>query len=146
MTAPESKTSERKTTAAERKRQALDFRMAGMTFQQIGDKLGITKQAAHTLVVAAMDETREKIAESAHQVIAMELERLDSLWRTVYPQAKQGNLGAIDRSLRIMERRARLLGLDAPAKADVTSGGEKLKGYINFSPEEWDKRKPDKDD
>lgn len=116
----------RKSTAAERKRQALEFRMAGLTFQQIGDQLKITKQAAHQLVVTALDEVREQIAETAPQVLTMELERLDSLWRTVYPEAKRGNLGAVDRSIRIMERRAKLLGLDAPAKSDVTSGGEKI--------------------
>jgi len=127
MTDANSPNAKRKVSAAERKRQALDFRMAGFTFQQIGDKLGITKQAAHHLVVEALEETRAKIAESSEQVMQMELDRLDSLWRTVYPQAKQGNLGAIDRSLRIMERRARLLGLDAPAKTDVTSKGEKIR-------------------
>ena len=135
MTDANSPNAPRKATAAERKRQALDFRMAGLTFQQIGDKLEISKQAAHGLVVAALDEVRAKIAETAPQVLTMELERLDSLWRTVYPEAKRGNLGAVDRSLRIMERRARLLGLDAPAKTDLTSGGDKIELVVRYADE-----------
>ena len=83
--------------------------------------------------MSALDEVRAKIAETAPQVLTMELERLDSLWRTVYPEAKRGNLGAVDRSLRIMERRARLLGLDAPSKTDVTSGGDKIELVVKYA-------------
>lgn len=30
-----------------------------------------------------------------------------------------------------------VLGLDEPEKKDITSGGEKLKGYIGISPDDW---------
>ena len=37
----------------------------------------------------------------------------------VWKQAKDGHLGAIDRVLKIQERRAKLLGLDAPSKVSI---------------------------
>lgn len=105
----------KRAAATERKRQALELRMDGTTFEQIGKELGVSKQAAHALVVKALDEARQKSAISAEQLREMELTRLDSLWRTAYTLAKsqnQNNLAAIDRCLRIMERRAKLTGLD----------------------------------
>ena len=53
----------------------------------------------------------------------MELERLDVLLVKVMAIVDTGTinecLNAIDRALKIAERRAKLLGLDAPAKQDV---------------------------
>ena len=49
----------------------------------------------------------------------MELERLSALDAAHWDKAMQGNGEATDRVLRIMERRAKLLGLDAPIKVNV---------------------------
>jgi hypothetical protein len=48
-----------------------------------------------------------------------EAERLDELESAIWPNAMAGNLDAIDRCLAIMERRARLLGLDAPTRFTI---------------------------
>ena len=50
---------------------------------------------------------------------AQELARLDRMQVGLWPQVIKGNHGAIDRVLRIMERRARLLGLDAATAASI---------------------------
>ena len=39
-------------------------------------------------------------------------------------RVQTGDEKAVDRALRIMERRARLLGLDAPASVEVGGGSE----------------------
>jgi len=109
----ESKTSARKLTYAERKLKALELRKEGNTFQQIGDALGISKQNAHKHVMTALTAMNEQIAAEAEVMRTLELERLDKLWFAMYRQATQGNQGAVDRCIRIMERRAKLLGLDA---------------------------------
>lgn len=36
------------------------------------------------------------------------------------------------------DRRAKLLGLDAPKTVDVTTKGESVKGYMIVSPDDWD--------
>lgn len=41
-----------------------------------------------------------------------------------YPLAAKGDLQAIDRVLKIGERRAKLLGLDAPTRTALQGGGD----------------------
>lgn len=49
----------------------------------------------------------------------VELQRLQEMHRTVWEDALTGDREAIGTVLRLMERRAKLLGLDAPAKIDA---------------------------
>ena len=135
---PESKASKRRITARQRERQALELRMAGATYAKIAEALGISVAGAHGAVMRALKRLNEKVTEDAEEMRRLELERLDSLMLTLWPQAKRGNQGAIDRILRIMKRRAELLGLDAPARTDVTTKGQPIT-TIQF---EW--VKPDK--
>lgn len=124
--------------AHERKLKALEMRKARATYAQIGAALGVTKNAAWKLVQSALKET---IREPAEEVRALELETLDRLQFALWQQATNGNHGAVDRVLRVMERRAKLLGLDAPEKRELTGkDGEPLhpKGYMLISPDDWD--------
>ena len=132
------KTSDRTITAAERRKKALEFRKAGMTYEQIAGELGVTTAAAYKSVMVALKAIREKQDEAAEDVLALEIERLDIMLMGIMPQARRGNQGAIDRVLRIMDRRSKYLGLDAPVKRDVTSAGKPIKTYIGVSPDDWD--------
>jgi hypothetical protein len=137
----ESKTSPRRITVALRRAQALAMRKAGASYPEIAAAgLGYKTTAA-----AAQDVQRALlavVAEPAVEVRALELMRLDDLWvkaaevlnrqhvtvshgRIV--KADDGEpllddgpvLAAIDRLLKIQERRAKYLGLDAPTKVEV---------------------------
>lgn len=68
-----------------------------------------------------MTALRKTLREPADEVRLLELERLDALTYALWPEAMQRNLGAIDRLLRVMERRDTLLGLDAPTKVAPTT-------------------------
>jgi hypothetical protein len=93
----------------QRRADALTLRADGHTFDSIGDELGITRQAAQQLVTRAIsDLPKESIAE----VRALESLRLDALQAAIWADALAGDVRAVDRVLRIMERRARMLGLD----------------------------------
>lgn len=120
----ESKTSQRRLTATERQQQALELRRAGVGFQEIADEVGYASPSgAYKAVTTALKKT---LQEPADEVRRLELERLDRLFRGVWEQATSGDTSALDRALKIMNRRAELLGLDAPEKHDVTSGGEPM--------------------
>ena len=129
MTAPESTTSARRTETAERKRQAVALRIAGATFEQIGERLGISKQAAHGLVVKALEATNKQTAETAEQLRAIELQRLDALQAALWADAMRGDEQKVDRVLRVMQRRAALLGLDAPARQEIAQTIETVETY-----------------
>jgi len=57
--------------------------------------------------------------ETSQELINLERARLDALFMAVFPQARRGIMPAVDRCLAIMQRRARLLGLDMPLKLEA---------------------------
>lgn len=108
----------RKAVAADKRRMALELRKAGASYQQISDQLGLGgKSNAHRAVKRAILDIP---MDAAREVLAMELERLDALLLAVWQKAKGGDLNAVDRVLRIQERRTAYLGLDAPKKQHNT--------------------------
>jgi len=109
---------QRKVEAHTRQLQALELRKAGVTYEGIAKQLGYkSPEAVFQAVKAAM---KSSLNEPANEIREMEVKRLDDMLLAMWPQVKNGNQGAVDRSLRIMERRARLLGLDAPTKIAPT--------------------------
>lgn len=116
----QSTTGPRRTTAADRRRQAMQLRTQGLSFQRIGDALGISRQSAHKHVQRALAELARETEQAVRELRALESERLDRALAVIWPQVEAGHLGAIDRMLRIGERRARLLGLDAPTRIAPT--------------------------
>jgi hypothetical protein len=63
---------------------------------------------------------RETLQEPADEVRQLELLRLDRYLSAIAEKVDSGDLKAIDRALKIMERRSKLLGLDAPQKVAPT--------------------------
>lgn len=99
----------RRMTAAEKRKKALDLRRAGWSFDDIAADVGYaSKGAAHNAVrIAIKDITRE----SATELLELELSRLDDLMAGAYESARNGDLFAIDRVLKIIDQRAKFLGL-----------------------------------
>ncbi len=111
---------EGKTTieSIDRDHKALDLRRAGMTYDIIAKTLGwADPSVAHKAVQRALKRALHE--SGSEELREVELSRLDRLQAALWPKALEGNLGAADRILRIAERRARLLGLDAPVKQEV---------------------------
>ena len=104
------------TRAAESRREkaakALELRKAGFTYDQIATQVGYaSRSGAYKAVNSALQEITREPAEVLR---SLELERLDALTLAVWRKARQGNVQAIDRVVKLMERRSKLTGLDAP--------------------------------
>lgn len=125
-----SKTSAVRLKASERRARAFRLRLAGAKFREIGQQLGCTEQRAHQIITDEIARISEKCTELAEQVRTLELERLDVLQMGCWRNATQGNLGSVDRVLRIMERRAKLLGLDAPDQVQLQGGEHGIAAMI----------------
>jgi hypothetical protein len=133
----EAKTSARRVDAAERRRKALQLRLAGASFDQIARTrtsetdqrpMYSSRKRAHEAVQTALKEIAEESRGSAEELRTLELARLEAMQMAVWPStrpSKQVNcdncghvmwrepvLEAMDRVLKIMERRAKYLGLD----------------------------------
>ncbi|MBF6332388.1 sporulation transcriptional regulator SpoIIID [Nocardia transvalensis] len=90
--------------------------MAGATIRAIADKLGVSKTTAHRDVAEALAEIKR---EPAQAVLDMELHRLDAMLLGLYPTAVRGDVKAVLAALKIMDRRAKYLGLDNTSPADT---------------------------
>lgn len=75
---------------------------------------------------------RKQWAQEQHELdeeFTLDIQRLNDMIGAVYAAASRGHLPAVDTLLKVLDRRARMLGYDAPGKieTDLTSGGEPLK-------------------
>ena len=112
------KSSVRRIRTTEKTLRALELRKRGMNYTQIGEKLGCARNTACRYVLSELENLADKCREEAVHVRDIELQRLDALYLKVWEAVEEGDLPAIDRCLRIMERRAKLLGLDAAEKVE----------------------------
>lgn len=102
-------------TAAERMAKAVELRKAGHTFQHIADELGYKNPSgAHNAVMSAL---RKTLQEPTDELRKLEIERLDAMLNALWPQIMARNAysaRAVEVALKVMDRRANFLGLDAP--------------------------------
>jgi len=103
----------------ETERKSLALRIDGLTFAAIGLRLGMSMRGAHEAVTRALAKSTSAAMKSADDLRTLELERLDLLQRSLLPKAKRGNAESARALLRVMERRAKLLGLDAPTEVKL---------------------------
>lgn len=101
-----------------RTRAALEARAHGFEYYQIGEQLGVTTKAAEMIVRRGLKAT---LREPADDVRKLELKRLDMLLQVYFDQAMSGHGPSVDRVLMMMERRARIEGIDAPLELDFAS-------------------------
>jgi len=104
----------------DRAARALEMKRLGASYPAIGKALGISKQAAWKLIQKQFADLREQTEESAEDVRDLMLIRLDGMLWALRGKIKRGDPRAIDTGLRIEERRAKLLGTDAPSKSEVS--------------------------
>jgi hypothetical protein len=62
----------------------------------------------------ALQQAETDLDAGAADLLRLELSRLNALQAKLWPKAMGGNVGAVDRILSIMKRRATYLGLDSP--------------------------------
>ncbi|MDD2920990.1 MAG: hypothetical protein PHQ36_01780 [Anaerolineales bacterium] len=113
--------------AIDKHSQALKMRQAGASYDDIARALNYkSASGAYNAIKSALKKT---LQEPADELRFLELSRLDEALKAIWPDVKKGSLFAIDRFLKIGERRSRLLGLDA--KTEISLQGEILAGNID---------------
>ena len=101
-----------------RRAQVVALRKKGATLQAIADEMGFTKARASQIVRQEIEALAAVTEADARVLREMELQRLDAiqlrLWPTLEGDTEANRTSAAREILRCMERRAKLLGLDAP--------------------------------
>lgn len=101
----------------EKERKVLEMRLAGITFELIAKQVGFASAGAcYNAYKRALIRTLQEPADAVREA---ELARLDRLMQGVWTQALRGENRSVESVLKIMDRRAKLLGLDAPVKQQV---------------------------
>lgn len=98
--------------AKERDLEAVHLRRLGYTYRDIAARLSCSVGTVHGAVKEAFETTLTRTREEAAHLRELELERLDLLFRPAFQKAAEGDLRAAETCLKIMERRAKYLGLD----------------------------------
>lgn len=132
---------------AEKRAEAYRLRLRGLSLREVGSRLGVshqtvsnwTKQAADELVQPLASELRQQQADRLDELRAatlgvLEKQHLMISHGRVIRLVEGGDpleddshvLAAVDRLLKIEERRSRLFGLDAPERSEVATTVEQL--------------------
>lgn len=125
-----------KKTAAEKRAEALELRALGYSYQAVADEVGYGSRGAAYKAVA--QELRNIPREAAEHAREIELGRLDDLQMAAMNAALGGDLFAIDRVVKIVESRAKLLGLyNLPDNSDPGAEDAKraLVGFLQVAAE-----------
>jgi hypothetical protein len=125
--------------AIEQRRQQVAYLVAAhWTYRHIAAHLRVSLNTVALDVKAVRQAWRDRSAADYATFLDEEVAKLDLLERGLLPEALHGgpnggvNLQAIDRVLAIRDRRARMLGLDAPSRVEVTMHVEKVAKAIEL--------------
>jgi hypothetical protein len=112
---------------AERRALATELRRSGLSYERIAEQVRqrypetkYDRSAAYQDVRRVLDDL---LNEHAPYVLAEELSRLNAMTASIWTQVRRGDLQAIDRMIKIMERRAAYLGLDSPVQHQLFGPG-----------------------
>lgn len=101
----------------QKRRQALEYRKAGMTYAQIAEQIGYSNaSAARKAVIAAFGEV---VQEPVADLKNLQVERLNHMLLTLWGKVSAGDEAAINTSLRIMDKMDALMGTDAARQVEV---------------------------
>jgi hypothetical protein len=111
----------------DRRREVARLYLARWTQREIARELGVSQ----TLVCFDIQAIREEYRTERQEMIEREVASLEAVEREVCDRYDEDrNPEWLDKRLKCMERRAKLLGLDAPKKVDATSGGLPFKAFV----------------
>lgn len=109
-----------RTKTAERRSKAVQMRIAGADWESIATTVGYASRgAACTDVTRALEAATAEMTRDVDTLRTLELSRLDKLQASFWVQALRGDTDAARTVLGIIDRRCKLLGLNAPERHEV---------------------------
>lgn len=114
---------QKKHEMAQRSKQAIQLKLAGASYPEIAEALGVSLSTAHGDVQRALRDIPREEALLLRQVEAARLDRLGrELWKDAIDKDVNiiQRLPLIDRLLKLSDRRSKLLGIDAPQSVEIS--------------------------
>lgn len=127
-------TSKKRAEIEERRKKVAANLLGGLTYRDMAPTLAVSIGTIANDVKTILGRWEREQIKDVDGWVRLELTRLDRALNAIWNKVLDGDLKAIDAFLSISGRRAKLLGLDAPDRVDLTSGGEKFPGPVIFLP------------
>jgi hypothetical protein len=99
--------------------QIYDLRVRGMSYEKIAQLVNRDRYAVARLYQEEIKRVSAAEIRDTDALRRLEIERLDAMQAQIWSRVMQGELEAAAVTLKILERRSKLLGLDAPTKIDM---------------------------
>lgn len=92
--------------------EAYQLRKQGKSLEEIAQTLGYANSSgAHKAVARAAERALYVASDDDRR---LQMGRIADMWANLYPKMEKGDLRAMEVAIKLMEREAKLLGLDAP--------------------------------
>lgn len=108
--------------AAQRRADIWRMRCEAMTQAEIAKAMGITQQRVSEILSEAAREITQQASEELRKVELDKLDKLEQTAHSIVERFREADpatvLGALDRLLKVQQRRAALAGLDAPTQVE----------------------------
>ena len=124
---------------AQRNARVIQLRLAGLTPQAVAD---VMTTEGHPMSAGAVSQITSKqigalaavTTERAEEMRDLHLARLERALAAIWPKVLAGNLQAVDRMVKIIDKSARLSGIDKTPQVSPGAGGDTFNFY-NLDPE-----------
>jgi len=104
----------------DRRAQAARLRVAGWPLRDIAAHLNVSLGTIHGDLEAVLDRTKETTDDVVRRERAVSNERLDAITKGLWAKASTGVISAAEAVVKIEDRRAKLNGLDAPKRHELS--------------------------
>ena len=113
------------------------LKLAGLSLEEIAQQLEYKNASGpYKALMRHLKRNRDELSLGTEAIRQEEIERLDWWLQRISAQIIAGDLAAVNTGLRIQERRASLLGLDAPKqfearlRVDVVSWNQAIRDFL----------------
>lgn len=103
-----------KVQKAKRRMAVMDYRAAGLTYEQIADLVGLSPNGVARIINNTLEEWGKRDEQSAAKIRTQKLFELDQLKRAIWPKALKGDIKAIREVTKIISLQARISGAESP--------------------------------
>ncbi|MFA6700892.1 MAG: hypothetical protein WCS28_12090 [Thiomicrospira sp.] len=107
-------------THAEKVKSVTELRLMGMSYQEIGDRLGMSRANACKLFKKAVDMVESDAKEGAREVLHGVILKIDRMILALSPAAHKGDAKSVREIRNLLDQKLRILGLSTPDKVAFT--------------------------
>ena len=105
----------------QRRKQVAANVLAGLMLSEIAEALGVSYDTIKRDWKVIQERWQRDQIQDRQQAVNTDIRRLDRTLNAIWGEVQKGNLLAIDRMVKVLERRAKLLGLDGLPVQDTNT-------------------------